>query len=357
MAKLFETAVDLKKNEIQNARIENRTDTPSGAVTGQLWYRSDDITSEVTGRLMLQTTSGEKKIAVIEDIETNVGRYVPLTQKGVANGVATLDNNGIIPNTQLPSFVDDVLEFSTLSNFPTTGETGKIYVAQNTNKAYRWSGSAYVEIAQGIALGTGTPQDVKASATAGTSGAAAPFDHVHKIGSRVITSSNIAQNAITNYELASNAVNTVNINNAQVTGAKIASNTVANSNLSNMPAKTLKGNDTTSSATPKDLTFNDVAKLLINENISLPSVSAFANPALSPSGGVCTWNITGALTSARKRLGYHVPTVEIFDVSTATTITPVEMDVNINNSTGAITIYFNSSASVAANKYVAKITE
>lgn len=61
--------------------------------------------------------------------------------------------DGKVPSSQLPSFVDDVLEYATVSKFPTTGESGKIYVATSTNKTYRWSGSAYVEVAGGIALG------------------------------------------------------------------------------------------------------------------------------------------------------------------------------------------------------------
>ena len=66
--------------------------------------------------------------------------------KGVANGYAALDATGKVPTAQLPSYVDDVLEYASLSGFPATGETGKIYVALDTNKTYRWSGSAYVEI-------------------------------------------------------------------------------------------------------------------------------------------------------------------------------------------------------------------
>lgn len=61
---------------------------------------------------------------------------------------------GFVPSSQLPSYVDDVLEFAALVNFPTTGETGKIYVATDTNITYRWSGSAYVEISASLALGT-----------------------------------------------------------------------------------------------------------------------------------------------------------------------------------------------------------
>ena len=67
-------------------------------------------------------------------------------QKGVANGLATLDAGGLIPSGQLPGFVDDVLEFANLAAFPATGETGKIYVALDTNLTYRWSGTTYIEI-------------------------------------------------------------------------------------------------------------------------------------------------------------------------------------------------------------------
>lgn len=78
---------------------------------------------------------------------------IPTTAKGTAGGVAELDSNGMVPSAQLPSYVDDVLEYASLSAFPATGETGKIYVALDTNKTYRWSGSAYVEISESLALG------------------------------------------------------------------------------------------------------------------------------------------------------------------------------------------------------------
>ena len=73
--------------------------------------------------------------------------------KGSVNGLAELDSVGKVPSAQLPSYVDDVLEFANSSNFPLTGETGKIYVTINTNKTYRWSGSGYVEISPSLALG------------------------------------------------------------------------------------------------------------------------------------------------------------------------------------------------------------
>ena len=78
---------------------------------------------------------------------------VKRSEMGVAKGVATLDENGLVLSSQLPSFVDDVLEYDSKDNFPTAGETGKIYVATNTNLTYRWSGTQYVEISASLALG------------------------------------------------------------------------------------------------------------------------------------------------------------------------------------------------------------
>ena len=72
-----------------------------------------------------------------------------IANKGVANGYAGLDATGKVPASQLPSYVDDVLEFANLAGFPGTGEAGKIYVAIDTNKTYRWSGSAYIYITSG----------------------------------------------------------------------------------------------------------------------------------------------------------------------------------------------------------------
>ena len=76
------------------------------------------------------------------------------SNKGVANGYAGLDASGKVVASQLPSFVDDVLEYTAKANFPATGESGKIYVDLTTNIVYRWSGSAYVEISSSLALGT-----------------------------------------------------------------------------------------------------------------------------------------------------------------------------------------------------------
>lgn len=76
------------------------------------------------------------------------------TEKGAANGVAELDANGKVPTSQLPAYVDDVLSYNSLSDFPASGEDGKIYIAKDTNLSYRWGSSEYVVISPSLALGS-----------------------------------------------------------------------------------------------------------------------------------------------------------------------------------------------------------
>lgn len=104
--------------------------------------------------------------------------------KGVANGIATLDQNGLVPSSQLPSYVDVVIEVSTFSALPDTGESGKIYITQDTNLTYRWSGTAYVEISQSLALG-----ETSSTAYAGDKGKATT-DKLNRIPNKLIVDTN-----------------------------------------------------------------------------------------------------------------------------------------------------------------------
>lgn len=107
---------------------------------------------------------------------------VKRSEMGVANGVATLDTTGKVPSSQLPSYVDDVLEYTNKASFPATGEAGKIYVDKTTNKTYRWSGTAYVEISSSLVLG-----ETSSTAYAGDKGKATT-DNVNAIlaGTKVV---------------------------------------------------------------------------------------------------------------------------------------------------------------------------
>lgn len=79
---------------------------------------------------------------------TTVLGYTPenSANKGIANGYAPLGNDTKIDAAYLPSYVSDILEYANLAAFPATGQSGKIYVALDTNKVYRWSGSIYIEV-------------------------------------------------------------------------------------------------------------------------------------------------------------------------------------------------------------------
>lgn len=101
---------------------------------------------------------------------------IPASQKGAASGVAELDSNGKVPTSQLPSYVDDVVEYASKDNFPPTGEDGKIYIAEDTNLTYRWSGTQYVEISPSLALG-----ETSSTAYRGDRGKTA-YDHSQTTG-------------------------------------------------------------------------------------------------------------------------------------------------------------------------------
>jgi hypothetical protein len=116
----------------------------------------NNVTTSQAGKGVLDAYQGK----VLNDKFSN---YVPLSQKGVANGVATLDGDAKVPTAQLPSYVDDVIEAYIRSGATAlsstwlsltdggaalTPEKGKIYIIMSSgsyqNKQYRWSGSTYV---------------------------------------------------------------------------------------------------------------------------------------------------------------------------------------------------------------------
>lgn len=98
-------------------------------------------------------TSGIVDLGTVITSHQDISGKLNVSLKGTANGLAELDSNGKVPSSQLPSYVDDVLEYSSKSVFPTTGESGKIYIDTTTNLSYRWGGTAYVEISPSLALG------------------------------------------------------------------------------------------------------------------------------------------------------------------------------------------------------------
>ena len=127
-------------------------DKLNGIAAGAEVNTVDSVNGQ-TGAVVLDTTDLSDFNTAVDaritsaKLTTELG-YTPedAADKGQANGYASLDSAGKVPSSQLPSFVDDVVEAANLAAFPGTGETGKIYVAVDTGKTYRWSGTVYVEI-------------------------------------------------------------------------------------------------------------------------------------------------------------------------------------------------------------------
>lgn len=155
-------------SEIKDAPIQEDN---SGALDivdaeGRIAAKIDGNGTRVAKLFVGEEKANEKDIATqLNELATN---KVDKDSIGVAGGLASLDINGHVPSSQLPSYVDDVLEFDNREAFPMPGETDKIYLAIDSNKSYRWGGTTYVEISSSIALG-----ETSSTAYPGDKGAAA----------------------------------------------------------------------------------------------------------------------------------------------------------------------------------------
>lgn len=118
-----------------------------------------------------------------------------IDSKGNPNGLASLNESGVIPSAQLPSYVDDVIEVTQYDQLPETGESGKIYIVTSTNIQYRWSGSAYVEISKSIALG-----ETSSTAYPGDKGKATT-DIVNSLSDNLVNDVLVAQSSQTSVSL------------------------------------------------------------------------------------------------------------------------------------------------------------
>ena len=269
------------QTQIDN-KVTKNADITAGTAT--------KITYDAKGLVTAGTTLSASEIPDIS------GTYVTLTQIGAANGVASLDGDGKVPSSQLPSYVDDVVELLALTDtapatcakgdkyyntttkkiytatatntWSSTGEdpdTGVIYVDLSTDGSYRWSGSTMINIANPIG-----------AATESTPGIAA---------------------------IATQSECTTGTNDTKfVTPLKMATYVAGMS---------------------KKLTAN--------------------NPSLTATSGVCTWSITNTLNTADV-------IVSVYEVSTGS-----EVFADVTAASGAITIKINSASNIAANTYKAVI--
>lgn len=187
MSKLFLVNIDLNGNEIDNAVIQPLASAPANATVGKIYYdTTDHVLKTYNGTSWdpagaVVSVNGQTGVIVLDQddigdgstykrthndltdaLVTLINGAIQSSEKGANSGVAELDANGKVPSSQLPAYVDDVVEgYYYNSKFykeaahttEISGETGKIYVDLSTEKTYRWSGSAFVEISASLALG------------------------------------------------------------------------------------------------------------------------------------------------------------------------------------------------------------
>ena len=181
----LENGVYQVRDEI--ADIVAATKTTAGVMSAQDKINLDEtlpnaIAKEVQDRKDAIAALESSSNASIEALEKKHDDFV--ATKGKANGFASLDGNGLVPSSQLPSYVDDVIEaYATydisetgkLSNIklysdpdhanPITGESGKIYLnitQDEPSYQFRWSGTQFVDSnTSSLILGevTGTAYD------------------------------------------------------------------------------------------------------------------------------------------------------------------------------------------------------
>lgn len=146
-----------------------------------MWYALGQPTGEQINASHIPNLAISKITGLQAALDSKLESITKAMVEGVLTGTITSHDHdgmyaplsgGLIPSQYLPSYVDDVVEYASLSAFPASGEGGKIYVALDTNLTYRWGGTSYVEISPSLALGH-------------TSGTAYPGDEGAALAERV----------------------------------------------------------------------------------------------------------------------------------------------------------------------------
>lgn len=193
--------------------------------------------------------------------------YTSLKNDPTKYGIATLDTRGKVPSSQLPSYVDDVLEYSSKSKFPATGEAGKIYVDTTTNLTYRWGGSSYVEISASLALG-----ETSSTAYAGDKGKAVRTDLDAHIASKT------NPHGVTKAQVGLGNVNNTSDADKVVKGASQdgSGNVIANTYLRKDAVQTSSLDGKSSSEVPSvSLVYNETAKIWTGTQAEYDALSSY----------------------------------------------------------------------------------
>ena len=256
----------LDSTNVQEALVAIKDIADNGGVTG---VKGDSETTYRKGNVNI-TKANVGLGNVTNDAQ------VKRSEMGAANGVATLGSDGKVPAAQLPSYVDDVLEYDNKAAFPATGEAGKIYVAKDTNLTYRWGGSAYVEISVSLALG-----ETSSTAYAGDKGKA--------LAGRMTTAEgNITTNA-----------GDIATLNTEVTNIKNGTTPVGKANQLTTGRKISLTGDATGNTTFDGTADKSIAVTLANSGVTAGTYSAVAVDAkgrVTAGSQIVEWGTAGQTT-------------------------------------------------------------
>lgn len=291
---------------------------PEAPVDTKTYARKDSAWVETLTKAQIDATDASLQSQVSSnDTDITALQAVDATKedkanKGIASGYASLDSSARVPAAQLPSYVDDVLEFANLAAFPATGAAGVMYVALDTNKIYRWSGTVYVEMSPSPGTTDAVPEGVtNLYFTVPRAAAAAPVQSVAgRTGVVVLTKADVGLSNVDNTSDANKPVSTaqqtaLNLKldsaTAATTYAPIASPTFTGNPKA--PTPVARDNDTsiattafvqTELVTKVDEAPNDgvqyVRKSLAWAPVSVPPGTAISDtPPVSPQPGQMWW--------------------------------------------------------------------
>lgn len=149
---LFDGSADITVEDATKLPLHGKADTAGTAdtATEATHAAAADTATKLAAAVTINGVDFDGSKAITINAVDSTARIAE-SEKGVANGVATLDAAGKVPAAQLPSYVDDVKEFENKAAFPETGESDKIYVDIDTGSIYRWSGTQYIQINASVA--------------------------------------------------------------------------------------------------------------------------------------------------------------------------------------------------------------